>query len=61
MLAILRGLFDLSGAAFERLGNALSDGAMEFWRTLNAFLFFCESFEELPWHSLRIIHQGVIP
>jgi hypothetical protein len=24
------------------------------------FLFFYGSFEELPWHSLRIIHQGVI-
>jgi hypothetical protein len=25
------------------------------------FLFFYGSFEELPWRSLRIIHQGVIP
>jgi len=25
------------------------------------FLFFYGSFEELPWHSFRIIHQGVIP
>jgi hypothetical protein len=25
------------------------------------FLFFYERFEELPWHSLRIIHQGVLP
>jgi hypothetical protein len=25
------------------------------------FLFFYERFEELPWHGLRIIHQGVLP
>ena len=28
---------------------------------IECFFFFYGSFEELPWHSLRIIHQGVIP